>query len=250
MKIFQELDKNSGNDYSIEQDENSDVGKDEFVHSETLEYVDKNETGAEGETGANDETGADVDSRADDDELLEDKTDFENNFAVSQNFVVPDKNFGDANMNAYNANDAFSTLNEQVFQNIKQSNGVKPGFENNFAVSQNFVVPDKNFGDANMNAYNANDAFSTLNEQVYQNIKQSNGVKPGFENNFAVSQNLFDNTESFGDANINADIANDAFSTFNPQVFQNNHPNENMIRHVKSSNGFNWVGPIKPIGLI
>ena len=198
MKIFQELDKNSGNDYSIEQDENSDVGKDEFVHSETLEYVDKNETGAEGETGANDETGADVDSRADDDELLEDKTDFENNFAVSQNFVVPDKNFGDANMNAYNANDAFSTLNEQVFQNIKQSNG----------------------------------------------------VKPGFENNFAVSQNLFDNMESFGDVNINADIANDAFSTFNPQVFQNNHPNENMIRHVKSSNGFNWVGPIKPIGLI
>ncbi len=233
MKIFQVLGNTFGNDYSIEEDENSDVGEDEFVHSETLEYVDKDEideTGAEGETGANNKTGSDDDSGVDDKDEANDSTGADDKTGAD-NKTGADDDTGPDNRNGGN---------DELLED-------ETDFKNNVVVSQNFVDNNKDFDDANMNTYNANDALSSMNEQVFQNIKQSNGVKTGFENNFAVSQNLFDDMESFGDVNINADIANDAFSTFNQQVFQNNHQNENVIHQVKNSNGFNWIGPIQTI---
>ena len=227
MKIFQVLGNTFGNDYSIEEDENSDVGEDEFLHSETLEYVDKDEideTGAEGETGENNKTGSDDDSGVNDKDEANDNTGADDKTGADDDTGPDNRNGG----------------NDELLED-------ETDFKNNVVVSQNFVDNNKDFDDANMNTYNANDALSSMNEQVFQNIKQSNGVKKGFENNFAVSQNLFGDMESFGDVNINADIANDPFSAFNQQVFQNNHPNENVIHQVKKSNGFNWIGPIQTI---
>ena len=251
MKIFQVLGNTFGNDYSIEEDENSDVGEDEFLHSETLEYVDKDEideTGAEGETGENNKTGSDDDFGADDKDEANDNTGADDKTGADDNTGADDKTGADDNTGA---DDKTGADDDTGADNRNGGNDElledETDFKNNVVVSQNFVDNNKDFDDANMNTYNANDALSSMNEQVFQNIKQSNGVKTGFENNFAVSQNLFDDMESFGDVNINADIANDPFSTFNQQVFQNNHPNENVIHQVKKSNGFNWIGPIQTI---